>query len=356
MITLLIPTMNRTDFLIRQLGYYRDVGFKGCICIGDSSDNVHTERTRQALATLSSLNITYREYPGVNDAECLKRLLDFVTTPYAAFVADDDFLIPSAMEQCTRFLDQHGDYGSAHGLALTISLKSDGAFGKVAGARRYGLPAIEGDSARQRILAHLGDYAVTLFGVHRIESWRRMYRDIGRLADKTFASELLPCCLSVILGKVKQLDCLYLVRQDHSQRYFLPGKSDWVRKPEWPGLYQTFVGLLAEALAKQDSIAKDEAKKVVERAFGSYLTGLLGANWRSQCGQPRADALYRLRQIARRIPGAAAVWRLLLSVKSPGRFETTPAALLDPAFPYHAEIMPIYRAMTVAPRSPKETL
>ena len=114
MMTLIVPTMNRSDFLVRQLGYYRDVGFQGCICIGDSSDTVHVERTKRALkAFQGKLNIVYREYPHLNDAECLKQLLDLVVTPYAAFVADDDFLVPAALEQCARFLDNHPDYSAA---------------------------------------------------------------------------------------------------------------------------------------------------------------------------------------------------------------------------------------------------
>ena len=52
MISLLIPTMNRSDFLIRLLRYYRALGFQGCICIGDSSDAVHVERTKKAIQEL----------------------------------------------------------------------------------------------------------------------------------------------------------------------------------------------------------------------------------------------------------------------------------------------------------------
>ncbi|WP_255542310.1 hypothetical protein [Azospirillum sp. INR13] len=37
-ITILIPTMNRPDYLQRALAYYREAGFDGCILIGDSSE------------------------------------------------------------------------------------------------------------------------------------------------------------------------------------------------------------------------------------------------------------------------------------------------------------------------------
>ena len=178
--------MNRSDFLIRQLRYYEKTGFTGYICIGDSSEDSQIARTRGAISKLkNNINIIYKEYPGTSDGEVLKRLLDFVVTPYAAFVADDDFLVPTALEQCIIFLENHNEYSSVHGKSLTIYLKSEGAYGGVVGARDYPLPIVEGEPASMRIKQHLGHYSVTLFGVHRMESWRDMYQDISSLADRT---------------------------------------------------------------------------------------------------------------------------------------------------------------------------
>src|SRR3989338_1261161 len=82
-VTLLIPTMNRSEFLIRLLRYYRDLDFQGFICIGDSSDTFHVERTKKVLNELQGkLNITYREYPPFSHHKCMEQLLHFVPTPY----------------------------------------------------------------------------------------------------------------------------------------------------------------------------------------------------------------------------------------------------------------------------------
>ncbi len=348
MVSLLIPTINRSDFLIRQLTYYRDVGFQGYICIGDSSNTEHLVPTKKAIESFQgSLNIIYREYPGLNDAEVLKLLLELVVTPYAAFVADDDFLIPSALEQCALFLDSHSDYNSAHGAAISFSLKSSGPYGQVAWAGLYDLPVIEAESAAQRILAHLNNYAVTLFCLHRIESWREMYKDISLLADKTFASELLPCCQSVIQGKAKELDCLYLVRQDHSQRYFLPDKKKWVRNPKWPSMYQVFVDLLAKELAKKDDISMFKAEATIKQAFDSYMVNLLGRQWQNYCGKGNGDIQNRIRLIARTVPGVLPAWRALHWIKSDRREDTRLLArLLNPSSLYYADFLPIYRTVT----------
>ena len=84
MITLIVPTMNRSDFLIRLLRYYNEIHFKGCICIGDSSNPGYIEKTKKEIERLQGkLNIVYQEYPGLKAAECLNRLIDLVSSPYA---------------------------------------------------------------------------------------------------------------------------------------------------------------------------------------------------------------------------------------------------------------------------------
>jgi len=345
MITLLLPTMNRSDFLIRQLRYYEEIGFEGCICIGDSSSSEHVERTQRVIETLrGKLNIVYQEYPGINDAVCLKRLLDLVSTPYAAFVADDDFLVPSALNQCTKFLGEHPDYAAAHGMGIVITLDSGELYGQIVQCGHYRQPVIEAESASQRLGDHLDHYSVTLFSVHRIESWRAMYRDVHLLRDKTFRSELLPCCKSVILGKSKKLDCLYVVRQDHEQRYLLPDMYDWITNPEWYFSYLVFRDGLAEALTLQDNISIEKAQKVVKQAFWSYLAMFLS----QQLGSWRGSR-NRWRQVAGTIPGVRRIWQLLHSQRPKQHSELSLSALLRPSSPYHADFMPVYKAITTPP-------
>ena len=133
-------------------------------------------------------------------------------------LADDDFLVPDALSKCVIFLEKNRDYAAAHGLGIILGLGYNGAYGPVVNCEYYPQPVIEAESASQRLDDHLCDYHVTLLSVHRIESLRAMFRDLHSLKDNQFG-ELLSCCISVILGKSKELDCLYVVRQNHTQRY-----------------------------------------------------------------------------------------------------------------------------------------
>ena len=345
MITLLVPTMNRSDFLIRFLRYYEEIGFKGCICIGDGSSPEHVDRTKRVIETLrDNLNIVYMEFPDLKVTENVERLFDLVSTPYAAFLGDDDFLIPSSINKCMKFLEEHPDYAAAHGKGISISLDSGGEFGRVIQCGYYPQPVMEAGSASQRLDDYMSHYSVILFSVHRIESWRMMIRDIHLLNDRSFGGELLPCCTSVILGKSKELDCLYLVRQDHAQRYLLPLGLDWVASPEWYPSYLVFRDGLAKSLALQDNISLEEAQKVVKQAFCAYLVAYL-----SSCSRRSRRSPGRWLQVAWKIPGARQLWQFLHTMRLKKQSVFSLPALLDPSSPYHADFMPVYKALTTPP-------
>lgn len=347
MITLLIPTMNRSDFLIRLLRYYRDIGFQGRICVGDSSEEIHTTRTRREIGALNGkLNIFYREYPGLDNNECAGDLLESVSTPYAVLLSDDDFLVPGSLERCAMFLESHPEYSAAHGLAGTFSLKSSGAYGAFQWVESYWQRPIEGENGMQRLLDHLGNYSVTLFSVHRTDQMRAMYRNVSPVSDQAFA-EMLLCSLSVIQGKVRELDCLYLVRQAHDRMYSRSGLSDvydWITNPDWLLSYQIFRDCLAGELARQDGISVEEAREVVKQAFWSCLAQSLTKKWHG-----RYTPNSRLREAARRVPGLRRIWRKVRSFIPGKENEMTLSALLRSSSPYHADFVPIYWAITTPP-------
>lgn len=334
-LSILIPTMNRSDFLMRLLNYYADNNYKYQILIGDSSNAKHIEITKKAIEQFKGkLRITYREYPGINVAECLRQLTKLVTTPYAVFIADDDFLVPDGLEQCMKFLDDHGDYIAAHGMGISIRLRSNGSYGKFLGCTKYRLPVIEEDTASKRLLNHLKDYSVTLFCVHRTEAWRTMCQEDVGLVDTAFRAELLPCCLSVIQGKVKQLNCFYLVRQDHNRRYLLPNIDDWVRDPTWEHEYKIFRDYLAEELVRQEGITIDVAVPIVEKAFKLYLNNA------------RNNKFKKIQTALSYIIGLRYLLRMLRYIWLNRSGDFSLPMLLSPSSPYYKDFLPVYKVIT----------
>jgi glycosyltransferase domain-containing protein len=337
MLTIIIPTMNRSDFLIRLLQYYKKTNYQYQILIGDSSNSEHVNKTKKALIQLKeTLKISYHEYPNLTDIECTQRLFELVSTPYAVLIADDDFLVPNGLNECINFLEEHNDYIAAHGVGICFKLQSEGAYGNFLGITKYILPSVEEEKASQRLTNHLRNYSVTLFCVHRTKEYREMYRENHIKKDRRFSTELLPCCLSVVQGKMIQLDCLYLIRQDHNRRYLLPNVEEWIQNPNWSSSYNLFRDRLAAELHKRENLPINTATNIVERAFQYYL-------------HTYNNRFIRLQSFLSRFPGLGFIFSSIKYYFSSNTGQFSLAKILNPSSAYNKDFMPIYTIVTTQP-------
>lgn len=351
MITILIATKNRSDFLIRSLNYYKSVKFRGPIHIGDSSEPVHMECAKKVIRSLAGeMNVVHYEYPSLDIAECHKKLIQSVSTKYIANVADAGFLVPDSLGRCVEFLESRLDYVAAHERAIMISLRSPGAYGQVESAGPLLHRSIEGDTAADRLIYHLSNYSEILYSVYRADTWRLMWENAHFLTDRRLGGELLPACLATILGKVKELDRLSLVRHIHDRRYLLPDPYDWITGTNWPPSYQIFRDCLAADLARRDGLSVEEAREIVKRAFWSYLAPGLMRTWQARYAQNGRGLPSRWRELAKRVPGLRNAWHMILSSLPRRDDEMSLERLLNPSSPYHGDFMPVYRAITTSPR------
>lgn len=354
-VSLVVSTMNRSAFLIRLLRYYAEMGFQGRLVIGDASDDDHAERSAEAVRALSgTLRVDLHRYPGLNEPETSRQLLALVTTPYVALLPDDDVIVPEPLAECAAFLGRHPDYSLAHGRAVMLMLQRSGSTGPVEAVWPHYWGEEHSGTGAQRLLNFLGpNYFTTLFSVHRTPQMRAIYqqrRAAPVLRDKVL-TEVLAGCLSVIHGKVKRLDLLYVVRQHHNQRYLPSDFYDWLTGPEWFLAYDAFRDCLADELVKQDGLQIEDAREVVKRAFWPWLANRLMSRWRRYAGLD-GQRVGRLREAARQVPGLKKAWRALRLLLPGAEGAISLLALLRPTSPYHGDFMPVYQAVTEAGSSP----
>lgn len=338
MISLLIPTMNRSEFLGRLLQYYADTKFRGKILIGDSSNAAHLAKTKLIIsANRKNLDIDHFEYPGLNNAQCISLMLRSVDTPYSAFIADDDFLVPNALEKCVEFLDRHPDYSAVHGEGISVQLDKSGAWGAPNLASEYGQAQVFGDTAVERVNEYERNPLSTLFCVHRTETWREMYKDVTSIQDIAIGTEILPCYLSVVLGKVKAIDGLHVIRQLHDQQYIY--RSDpivWITSPEWQPSFRDFCSSVSAAIARRDSISIESARKFIEEHYRLRLLRTLSDSFlRHRPEDFKSRITKRIAGVRRRLfqRGGAINLKRLMNKNSP----------------YYEDFLPIHRAFTIRP-------
>jgi glycosyltransferase domain-containing protein len=326
LITIVIPTLNRPAFAVRALEHLAAAGFGGEVLVGDSSETEAARHTREAIDRLKPrLRAVHLDCRGMDDRLTLHRLACEVRTPYVAYIGDDDFLIPSGIEECVAFLEREPSFVAANGQAWTFEVRAGQAHGRFRIYESYFQPELTQDSARARLESLLADYQVGLFSVHRAAAWKEMWRRSPEVRDRTFSAELLPCCLSAVLGKTKRLDCLYLLRQSvHAAHYVLPRAGDWTTGAHWRPSLDTFCEELARHIQSVDGAAGQMPTSSIEERFVAlYLKPLFPSYGERPVEAVAAADPSGLRRWARANPGLRAsflhafrwYWRMRMVIR-----------------------------------------
>lgn len=355
-LTVIIPTRNRPVFLNRLMKYYRNLVSKHRLIIADSSDTESFEEAKHCLASLvRDYPIDHLEFPsGIPFELKLQQAYDRVDTPFVVTGSDDDFHIPKALQSAVTFLQSHNDYSVVHGDAALFSLSSAGAYGRIHSVGRYDQRSIEGLTGAKRLLDNLGQYSTNWYSVQRTKHLQESYAKVAASGWDSRFTELAASCLSIIKGKAKKLDCLFMVRQAHTgmtsvQENSVSDMFDWVSDPAWSIQYQKMRDCLAEELAAQDHISEDLARGFVKKAFWSFTAIGLKSKWASTYREESSELHSRLRRIAVRIPALRRAQRQVRSFLPGEENEVSLPALLRPGSKHHSDFMPIYRAITEVP-------
>src|SRR5690242_9715163 len=100
-LTIVVPTYNRYPFLLRLLRYFRSTHVPHVLVLDSSSIGTPGDELQQLL---QEPWIQYRRFPSDRlPTSKIAEGLAAVQTPYAAMCADDDYIVPRALEQCLEF-------------------------------------------------------------------------------------------------------------------------------------------------------------------------------------------------------------------------------------------------------------
>ncbi|MBI4333153.1 MAG: TIGR00180 family glycosyltransferase [Chloroflexi bacterium] len=352
-ITICIPTKNRADFLRRLLQYFAGANCQHRIYIADSSDGGHLDETKKTVGSLGGrLSIRHFECPGLSVVAALDHVNQFIATPYAAVCADDDFLAVNGVDRCVHFLENNPDFGAAHGIGILTYADRPGPRGNIGWAGHYRQAVTDAGSGSRRLQDYFaGGPLALLFSVHRAQDWRDIYRETVAQpwARQGFSfDELVTSSISVIRGKVKELDCLYLVRFGHDRINPQVHGYDWFTSPDWFAGFEALRTRAVAELMRKDGIGKEQAEEAFKQAIVPYLARMFSRGLPA----PRPGVFARLKRIAARIPGVIPAHELMGSPFSAKEEKNLLPSFLKPSSPYHEDFMPIYRAITTPQPEP----
>lgn len=289
-ITILIPTMNRPDYLQRALTYYRDAGFTGCVLIGDSSEGDMAARVR-ALANRfgqGGYQIRLFQYPSsVLLVDVWRAMIAETDTPYVAYAGDDDLQVPTALQGAVDFLEGNADYAAVKCGMVEVWTGQASPHGEIVGAFLTPFPNYDIDTARQRFVTYAQMALSVQYGVYRTEVWRTAYDLVPTPYLPYFGEEFFPCAACVVLGKIKSLPYLGTIQQvDGSggvwKRHTM---FDLIRSPEWPELASLFKTRIAALIAHLDRIALTHAEALTEQILWWHVNMFMQHHYQTKYDQ-----------------------------------------------------------------------
>lgn len=286
MVTLIVPTMNRTEFLLRLLQYYSAKNFQNKILVGDSSSEEEYDQCASRLERLNlPLDVERYHYPGLGCFAVTYNLIQKVTTPYAAFLPDDDFLVPESIEKMIDFMVGHKDYSSCWGKTAIFEVDGDMAYGtisKVNSSNPATNYSIEGETTAERLTAHVRHYTSVFIGVCQTDLFKNALRNALLLNETasmdgasrrvvTQYSELLTSFSLVAQGKVKSIDCLYWIRQQHKRRYINEDSFSALSMTNYPLCLRIMSKQLAEDIGDTEQAQMFDRDKFISVLMAFYI-------------------------------------------------------------------------------------
>ncbi len=273
-ITLMVPTYERPAFIKRLIWFYSRTTIR--ILIADGSK-------KQSLSELDCEkmpdSIQYLHQPGVPFRKRLEWLAQNISTPYVAWLGDDEFQLPSGLLASANILHDQLDIATAIGMCAGFKYKKNGIYG---GHVYEYTPKIYKHTTASRVEDYFLHYSPTL----SYALWRT---DLYLEAQKVFLlkewgsgnlGEFIHAFCGIVSGSHVIHNKLQWLRSDENppQQADLKrdvGVADWMIKSSYKEERTYLKACLLRYIASICKIDINKANDLIELAFSAYCYGAL---------------------------------------------------------------------------------
>ena len=296
-LTILLPLKDRVPFTHRWLAYAASAKLPHRILIADGGSDPTVAQTVAEKAS-QGLDVEYLRYPYDSTyADYYAKIADAlsrVKSPFVVMADNDDFFVPGGLTRALEFLSTHPDHVACGGQSALFWVAGAGASAR--SDTRYGdavawkcssqLSSDVAETAGRRLRERCLGANDVFYAVHRTALLRSHFEAVRDCCPHDlFLMEELIMFLTAIAGKTRQLDTLYIARQQDS-----PGSSagahearfgDWYDRmlvPTWSGDFTRFVDCAAAALSRADGISTDDARRTVVESYKMSVAPFLLAD------------------------------------------------------------------------------
>jgi glycosyltransferase domain-containing protein len=248
-LSIVMFTYQRQSYALRNMKFWSNRGPR--LYVVDGSDIQIDKKIILELAD----NIKYLHHP-FSLADRLGKVVELVDTKFVIFMADDDFFLPSGLEECIAELQNRPELVACCGRGIEKVLSADLIVHKsvIDGcAIQNNIGAVNCDDPLSRIIEHMKPYSPSsIYAVCRRDSWVKTVRHIaansyssGLVMEMTF--ELMMS----FFGKIKIVDYLMWLRSNENPSHSVGFElefDDWFTDPKFKKEVDLFLDSLAYAL------------------------------------------------------------------------------------------------------------
>jgi glycosyltransferase domain-containing protein len=269
-VAILVPTIDRIDFVLRMIKYYASINCSHPIFIGDASSKSSKELVLKTAQ--NNVEIYYFHWKSLGGRKTIIKLAQEANkadvSEFCAFHGDDDFFIAESLSKCADFLHNNNEYSSAQGRAFCFKLNQKGPYGDLKDIGIYwNKNELNGDTALDRLKCISLNYWVPIFSVSRTTDFiHNMSVGVDSVIDTDFG-EYVNVFSIAMSGKSKFIDCLYLARQVHNQNHLSSSKFEWISSENWHVSYTGLLNSLSEVLSNNDNIKLTESRNEINQSI-----------------------------------------------------------------------------------------
>ena len=348
-LTILLTLKDRTAYTCRWMAYLDSIKFPFNVLIADGGFDEDLPRVLSDASRFPNVSYEYVRYPPdrcyADYFAKIENALSRIQTPFVALADNDDFFVVHGLQESVDFLRLHPEYATCGGQIACFSVLGPEGVDpeqRLYGARVTWRPSFIqqpplAENARTRVRNHCAGFVEPYYHVQRTTALRRRFSAVKDLNPTDIClQEYLLGFLASVAGETRQLDTLYLVRQqnspDSSQRAHEARYGDWFDRmlaPSWSVDFSRMVDIVSSALAEADGLSLEEARACVIMSYRlSAAPGVL-SNLTGEPTVPHGVSVigsallaklprdYRLWKMARQLHRSArwlrerAVWRKL---------------------------------------------
>lgn len=397
MLTIIVVTYNRSEYLYRILNYYKNIQVEYPIVVCDASKRYYLEKNIKIVKSVNeNIDITHHIYESsIYAYDAILRSMLKIKTKYHLWVAEDDFVNPNGIAKAVDFLENNPSFEAAQGKQILFRTADNSVFSPDIIVRKLIMVdySVEGENARDRIKNIMGKNSAFQFpknvsSVKKTSSAIRILKELLSLGVNNSYVEAVIDKLTILSGNTKLLDQIYIARQYHDsnsaeeafaryskiiyatktgdmyeplvdkrieqKKIVPPDYFDQIVDPLFPEQWDRMSTSFANEIVLQDKINFDEALEFVKYWDWYFMAKNMMSKFYVHGGSKylpetaKVSFQKKIKEWGKKNPFIKKIWYRYTEGKM------SLDSLLSTNSRYHNDFMPIYKAITVRPPDYKD--